>query len=37
MRKVILMFVFMASIFTAVNSAATVNAVPDCDDCPFVN
>ncbi len=38
MRKFVLTFAFLAAIFTAVNSSATVKAVPDCgDDCPFVN
>ena len=37
MRKFVLMFAFVTALFSAVNATTTVNAVPDCDDCPFVN
>jgi hypothetical protein len=36
MRKVILTFAFLTALFTAVNSAVAVQAIPTCDPCPYV-
>jgi hypothetical protein len=36
MRKVFLMFAFVTALFTAVNSASAVQAIPTCDPCPWV-
>ena len=36
MRKVILTFAFLTALFTAVNSAVAVQAIPACNPCPYV-